>query len=148
MNIEQMNRLLQTHIPLCGFMELVITSLESHSIIATAPIQPNRNMHGTGFAGAQYSLAVATGWALVHNRLDVAGMEGQLVVKEATIHYKYPVTSDIVLKARFEVEMDDNELSCRMAEEGRINFPLTIAIYSADKKCAYLNADYVVLDKA
>ncbi|WP_250657975.1 YiiD C-terminal domain-containing protein [Alkalimarinus coralli] len=143
-----MNRLLKTHIPLCGFMELAIKSLESHSIIATAPIQPNRNMHGTGFAGAQYSLAVATGWALVQNRLDVAGMEGQLVVREATIHYKYPVTSDITLKAEFEVEMNDSELRSKMAEEGRINFPLTIAIYSEDKRCAYLNADYVVLGRA
>lgn len=145
MNIEEMDCLLQEHIPLCAFMKLRIVSLGPDSINTSAPLGPNRNMHGTGFAGALYSLAVATGWALVHNRLDVADLKGQLVVKEATIHYKRPVTSSIELEAAIDSEISDNELTHQLSDNGRINFPLTISINSKGKKCGYLEANYVVI---
>ena len=145
MKIEEMDRLLQAHIPLCAFMKLQIVTLGPASINTSAPLEPNRNMHGTGFAGALYSLAVATGWALVHNRLDVAGLVGQLVVKEATIHYKKPVTGDIELEASFGSDASDDDLRCCLSENGRLNFPLMISISSNGKKCGYLKANYVVI---
>lgn len=126
-------------------MKLQIVSLGPASINTSAPLEPNRNMHGTGFAGALYSLAVATGWALVHNRLDVAGLTGQLVVKEATIHYKRPVTGDIELEASFGSDASDDDLRCSLSENGRLNFPLMISINSNGKKCGYLKANYVVI---
>lgn len=145
MNTEQMNRLLQEHIPLCAFMKLEVKSLTPSSISTEAPLAPNCNMHGTGFAGAQYSLAVATGWALVHNRLDVAGVEGQLVVKEATIHYKCPVTNDLELTASFDTLISDHDLINQLAEKGKVKIPLIVHISSKGNKCGYLEATYVVV---
>lgn len=144
MKIEELEHLLLEHIPLCAFMKLQIVSLNSVSINTFAPLEPNRNMHGTGFAGALYSLAVATGWALVHNRVDVAGLKGQLVVKEATIHYKRPVTGDIELEATIEADLPNDELKAKLADNRRLSFPLIISINSKNKKCGYLKADYVV----
>lgn len=145
MKIEEMDRLLQEHIPLCAFMNLQIKSLTPVSINTSAPLEPNRNMHGTGFAGSLYSLAVATGWALVHNRVDVAGVQGQLVVKEATIYYKRPVTSDIALEAAIEGGISDEELKRQLSEDRRVDFALIVTICSKGKKCGYLKANYVVV---
>ncbi|UZE94679.1 thioesterase domain-containing protein [Alkalimarinus alittae] len=145
MNSDQMNDLLQTHIPLCAFMKLTVTLLTPDSIKTTAPLEPNCNMHGTGFAGAQYSLAVATGWALVHNRLDVAGAAGQLVVKEATIHYDRPVTDVMELAANIDVSMTDHELINQLAGKGKVRIPLIVNISSKGKRCGYLEASYVVV---
>lgn len=140
-----MDRLLQEHIPLCAFMKLEVRSLGRNSIKSSAPLAPNRNMHGTGFAGAQYSLAVATGWALVHNRLDVAGAEGQLVVKEATFHYKRPVTASMELEAVFDIDVSDDELRRQLAINGRVAFPLIVNVNSKGKRCGYLEANYIVI---
>ena len=146
MNVVKMNQLLQEHILLCAFMQLKIISLSANAIATTAPLAPNQNMHGTGFAGAQYSLAVATGWALVHNRLDEAGVKGQLVVKEATIHYKRPVTGDLELNACFhDSVIAEDTLVQGLSELGRVKFPLIVNIYSNGKKCGYLDASYIVV---
>jgi len=145
MTIEELTNLLRQEIPLCEFMKLEITSLEKQSITTAAPLEPNRNMHGTGFAGALYSLAVATGWSLVHNRLSLANVEGQLVVKEATIHYRRPVTGDIELRSSFKDEMENEALLMHLQKEGKVKFPLVITIFSKGKKCAYLEADYIAV---
>jgi thioesterase domain-containing protein len=145
MTIEEMTNLLRKEIPLCEFMKMEITSLEKLSITTSAPLEPNRNMHGTGFAGSLYSLAVATGWSLVHNRLNLAKVSGQLVVKEATIHYRRPVTSDIELRSKFEEPIDDCDLLKQLSSGGRVKFPLIVTIFSKGKKCAYLEADYTVV---
>jgi len=145
MTSEELTNLLRQEIPLCEFMKLEVTSLETQSIITAAPLEPNRNMHGTGFAGALYSLAVATGWSLVHNRLSLANADSLLVVKEATIHYRRPVTGDIELRSSFKNEMENEDLLIQLKTEGRVTFPLVITIFSKGKKCAYLEADYIAV---
>ncbi len=145
MTIEEMTNLLRQEIPLCEFMKLEITSLETQSITTSAPLEPNRNMHGTGFAGALYSLAVATGWSLVHNRLSLANAEGLLVVKDATIHYRRPVTDDIELRSSFKGEMEDEDLLMQLQAGESVKFPLVITVFSKGKKCAYLEADYIAV---
>lgn len=126
-------------------MELKIGSLDAVSITTSAPLEPNRNMHGTGFAGSLYSLAVATGWALVHNRVDLACLSGQLVVKKAVIHYKRPVMADIELAANIDSDVSNDALKEQLFSKGRIDFPLIVNIYSKGKKCGYLEANYVVV---
>ena len=48
-------------IPLSEAMQFSIASLSRESILVTAPLAPNVNIHGTGFAGSIYSLAVLSG---------------------------------------------------------------------------------------
>ena len=76
-------------------MQFEIVGLNDDSIHVHAPLAPNVNIHGTGFAGSIYSLAVLTGWAMVSYIMELHGIEGDLVVGKAEIKYRLPVTGDI-----------------------------------------------------
>lgn len=81
-------------IPLSNFMQFEIVNLEAGLIETTAPLEPNVNLHGTGFAGSIYSASVLTGWALCSYNMSLFGMNGNLVVSKAEIIYKTPVEAD------------------------------------------------------
>ncbi len=145
MTREELTHLLQTEIPLCGFMNLSVNSVSREKIETSAPIAPNRNMHQTGFAGSLYALAVATGWALVHFRMTEESLDALLVVKKATITYKRPVQSDITLAACLPPEDAEASLAERLQAAGKLIIPLKIDFLSEGKRCGYLEADYTIV---
>ena len=86
---------IRSGIPLSEKMEFDIADLTPQSIRVRAPLPPNVNVHGTGFAGSIYAIAVLAGWALCTHIMNVRGMAGDLVVASAKIRYRAPVTGDI-----------------------------------------------------
>ena len=72
-----------------------ITELTDRRISVTAPLAPNRNIHGTGFAGSLYGLGMLAAWGLCAHIIARAGLDADLVVVEATIRYRAPVRGDI-----------------------------------------------------
>lgn len=82
-------------IPVSEAMQFSIAELSSGSILVQAPLAPNVNIHGTGFAGSIYSIAVLAGWGLSTHIMDLLSMDGELVVSEAEIRYRVPVTGMI-----------------------------------------------------
>jgi thioesterase domain-containing protein len=83
------------HIPLSEAMGFAIDSLTSNEITVKAPLAPNVNIHGTGFAGSIYSLAVLTGWGLTTHLISESGIAAELVVGKADILYLSPVSGDL-----------------------------------------------------
>lgn len=94
-----LQRKIRSTIPLSEAMQFEINSLSLEAISVTAPLPPNVNIHGTGFAGSIYSLAVLTGWALCMHILERLEIDAQLVVAKAEIRYRAPVTDDFVCTA-------------------------------------------------
>ena len=86
---------IRASIPLSEAMQFTIESLDSEAIRVSAPLEPNINIHGTGFAGSIYSVAVLTGWALCTHILEDAGIDAELVVAKAEIRYRGPVTGTL-----------------------------------------------------
>jgi len=82
-------------IPLSDAMQFSIINLSQDAIKVVAPLEPNINVHGTGFAGSIYSLGVLTGWALCTHIMDELGIEAELVVARAEIRYRAPVNGDL-----------------------------------------------------
>ncbi len=95
-HLDKLQKKIHRGIPLSKAMEFKISELTSNSIMVQAPLAPNVNVHGTGFAGSIYSIAVLSGWALCMHIMDVRGMKGDLVVASAEIKYRAPVTADIL----------------------------------------------------
>jgi len=83
------------NIPLSQAMGYRITELTDRRISVTAPLAPNRNIHGTGFAGSLYGLGMLAAWGLCAHIIARAGLDADLVVVEATIRYRAPVRGDI-----------------------------------------------------
>ena len=85
-------------IPLSRAMGYRITELADTRITVEAPLGPNVNLHGTGFAGSLYALGILTAWGLCAHVTARAGLEAELVVTEATIRYRAPIRGDIVCR--------------------------------------------------
>lgn len=96
---ETLQQKIRAAIPLSDAMQFRIDSLSQDAIEVSAPLPPNVNIHGTGFAGSIYSVAVLTGWALCTHILDEMAIEAELVVAKAEIRYRAPVTGDLHCKA-------------------------------------------------
>ena len=90
---------IRASIPLSEAMQFGIDELSLDAIRVSAPLPPNVNIHGTGFAGSIYSVAVLTGWALCTHILDQLGVDAELVVAKAEIRYRAPVTGDLQCRA-------------------------------------------------
>ena len=73
LSATSLTALLHREIPISAFMQVRVEHLDGESIRLTAPFEPNRNIHGTGFAGSLYTLCVLTGWGLVSAWLKAQG---------------------------------------------------------------------------
>ena len=102
---EQLQQTIRASIPLSEAMQFSIIELNPRNILVQAPLEPNVNIHGTGFAGSIYSLAVLTGWALSTHIMALKQMQGDLVVAKAEIIYRAPLTDSI--QCRTQVSEED-----------------------------------------
>lgn len=91
----QLQALINRSIPLSAAMGYRISKLDARVITVEAPLAPNINIHGTGFAGSQYALGILAAWGLCAHMIAQAGLDAELVVVEASIRYRLPVTGDI-----------------------------------------------------
>jgi len=106
-HLPKLQEKIRNGIPLSETMGFEIAELTPNSIRVQAPLAPNVNVHGTGFAGGIYSVAVLAGWALCTHIMNVRGMVGDLVVAKAEIKYRAPVTGEILASS------EASEADCR-----------------------------------
>jgi thioesterase domain-containing protein len=124
---NQLQEKIHRAIPLSAVMEFSIIELNPDSIIVTAPLQPNINIHGTGFAGSLYSVAILTGWALSTHIMSLHDMTGDLVVANADIKYRSPVTGDFVCRAMVsEVVSQTFKKDFESSGKGSLNLTVNI----------------------
>jgi len=123
----QMQEKIHTTIPLSAVMQFSIIELNPDSIVVSAPLEPNINIHGTGFAGSLYSVAILTGWALSTHIMSLHNMNGDLVVGKADIKYRTPVTGALVCRAQVDT-VACNNFKKDFDTIGKARLSLTITI--------------------
>lgn len=139
---SDLEQLIRSTIPLSEAMQFSIVELDQDHIRVTAPLEPNVNIHGTGFAGSIYSVAVLTGWALVTHLVNKSGCDADLVVAGAEISYRSPVTT--VLDCSCACSRDQQEQFGRaLAAGGKAKLSLEIEIGALPQ--ARLQATYVAI---
>ncbi len=102
-------------IPLSRAMAFEITELTPTRIVTKAPLDPNINIHGTGFAGSIYALGALTAWAYGTYAIEEAGMQADVVIAEANIRYSKPVRTSI--RCQCELSLDEADLFIRKLDE-------------------------------
>ena len=123
-------------------MQFHIEALSTEAIEVRAPLPPNVNIHGTGFAGSIYSVAVLSGWALCTHILEAAGADAELVVARAEIRYRAPVTAALECStsapaAARETFLEDLE----SAGKGLIDLDIVVG----ERPSAVLSATYCAI---
>lgn len=98
-NLAAWNQLIHQDIPATLMLGIRLTQLTPHCAAAWAPLAQNINGHGTGFAGSIYTLGVVTGWTLISALAKTISSNCQVVAGEAHIHYRQPLSGNLVARA-------------------------------------------------
>jgi len=123
-------------------MQFSIDALDGGAIEVSAPLEPNINIHGTGFAGSIYSVAVLTGWALCTHLLEQAGIDAELVVARGEIRYRAPVNGELRCRsAAGEAERESFLQAARERGKGLLRLEITVG----DAPQAVLDATFCAL---
>jgi thioesterase domain-containing protein len=130
-------------IPLAAAMSIGVASYDGRTLTVRAPLPPNRNLHGTAFAGSLFSTCVLTGWGATWLALRERELSGMIVVADSTIHYRKAVAGELICHCTLEPAALRAGLE-QFAATGRASFDLACAIDHADKRAVTFNGKYVV----
>ena len=139
---QELERKIRAAIPLSDAMQFSIDRLDPDKIQVSAPLEPNINIHGTGFAGSIYAVAVLSGWALCRHIMEMLEMDGDLVVAKAEIAYRAPITSTMECKCHVDTEARDNFIE-GFTQLGKGKMELQVEV--GDRPHAILQATYIAL---
>lgn len=140
---RELQEKIRLNIPLSENMQFEIVELDEDSIHVQAPLAPNVNIHGTGFAGSIYSLAVLAGWAKCTQILSVNKIDAELVVARAEIKYRRAVTGDIDCRCSVD-ELERQAFIEEFENRGKSKLELTVIV--GDDRNAVLTTTYVAIE--
>jgi thioesterase domain-containing protein len=123
----ELQRRIHQAIPLSRTLGYQITTLSLTQMVVKAPLGPNINIHGTGFAGSLYALGILTAWGLCDHILAQAAAAADLVVAQAEIEYHAPVCGDIVCECCID-EQASQEFVAALAAHGRARLSTEVRI--------------------
>lgn len=130
-------------IPLAAAMRIGVASYDGATLTVRAPLPPNRNVHGTAFAGSLFSTCVLTGWGATWLALRERDLAGMIVVADSNIHYRKAVAGELVCHCTPDPDALHAALT-QFAATGRASFDLACAIDQADKRAVIFTGKYVV----
>ncbi|WP_375191392.1 thioesterase domain-containing protein [Marinobacter sp.] len=123
-------------IPLSRAMGIQLHSWDGHSLLLSAPLEPNSNHQGTGFGGSVYAAAVTTAWGVTELALWDLGLRATVVVQNGTIDYLEPVTSDFYVVCRLPGEEVPERFRKSLAKHGKGRLDLTAEVFCGQPTAA------------
>ena len=139
---EELTATWYAQIPLSKAMAVELVAFEDNVLTVAADLEPNINLHGTGFAGSLYAINALCGWSMVHLQLKLRELEGSIVLADGRINYARPARERIVAVCDFGEQVSALDT---LAETGKSRFTLTSVIASGGKPAATFEGDYAVL---
>ena len=130
-------------IPLAAAMSIGVASFDGRTLAARAPLPPNRNIHGTAFAGSLYSICVLTGWGAIWLALREQALNGLIVVAASDIQYRKGVAGDLVCSCTPDASALQSGLELFRTTR-RMSIELGCTIDSGDKRAVTFKGKYVV----
>jgi thioesterase domain-containing protein len=126
---QNLKRRLDEHIPMARHMNLRITCVDASGLRLDAPLAPNINDKGTGFAGSLATLATLAGWALATLLAEQAlGAPCEAAVFESELRYVRPVTGDFHAVCAMPSEARQKAFADALRERGRAKLELTAVV--------------------
>ena len=146
-NLESELAYIQQHIPITANLGVEIKSFDGNEIIITAPLEENKNLHGTAFGGSQAAIGILTGWALIYLKLKQLGINNDLVIQKSEYDFKKPVTADFISTCAFPSTDELTLFIQTLKEKGKARISLTAHIDSEHGLCGVHQGLYVVFLK-
>jgi thioesterase domain-containing protein len=129
-------------IPITEHMGIKLYQYTERTIETRASLNKNINLHGTMFAGSIYSLATLTGWGMLFLQLKQKGLQGEIVLGDASIHYHKPVT----MRPRAICNIETVRAKFKFLQQGKkCPASLNVEIYDGEQAVADFTAQYWIL---
>lgn len=92
--LKQLENTWHGTIPVSAFMGIRPLAFDGTEFRVGAPLAPNINLYQTMFAGSIYTLCTLCGWGMLWLQQQRAGVSGDIVLAQAEIRYRAPVTAN------------------------------------------------------
>lgn len=148
MDLEQSLIYIQQHIPITAHLGVKIISFDEQKVIISAPLEANKNLHGTAFGGSQAAIGILTGWALIYLKLKQLGIDNDLVIQKSSYDFTKPVTSDFTASSQLPAPSEFELFIKTLKEKGKARLTLTAEIQSKSGVCGFHQGLYVVFLKS
>jgi thioesterase domain-containing protein len=129
-------------IPLAAAMSIAVAGYDGKTLAVSAPLAPNRNVHGTVFAGSLFSICTLAGWGATWLALRERGLGGLIVVADCNIRYRRGVAT-VLCRCTPDADKLRDALD-QFAAQGRATLDLVCTIDSDDKPAVTFTGKYVV----
>ena len=133
---------LHQQIPLTAAMQIDRVEFDGLHLSLHAPLTPNLNDKGTGFAGSTSGLATLSGWCLITLWLRSRGIDADVMIARSEIEYLAPLTEDLMTQVALPEVEQMQAFEARLRERGRARLPLTVTLGKADAPVLKLSGYY------
>jgi len=131
-------------IPLTAAMQIDEIDYADNQLHLGAPLEPNLNDKGTGFAGSIASIATLSGWCLLTLWLRDRGIDADVMIAKSEQRYLAPVTNRLNAIATLPDEHVVEQFWLRFQEKQRARLPISVAL--SDETVVFeLQGDYVAV---
>jgi thioesterase domain-containing protein len=131
------------HIPLSKAMGVSVLSVEENAVTLQAPLGPNINHRHTVFGGSASALAILAGWALLHVRLQAAGIADRLVIQRNVMEYRHPILGQFTARSRLESPEHWEQFTAMLSRRGRARITVLAALEHMDRVAGTFTGEFV-----
>jgi len=140
---EELTATWHREIPIVAAMGAAVDRYDGRSLTVRTPFEPNRNVHGTTFAGSLYSVCVLTGWGAVWLALRERGLVGVIYAAESTVQYRKGVEGEFLCACTLDADALEAGIE-KFKASGRASFDLVCTIDRGEKRAVTFSGKYVV----
>lgn len=133
---------LHREIPLTAAMQIDTVEFDGKRLSLHAPLAPNLNDKGTGFAGSTSGLATLSGWCVITLWLQSRGIEADVMIARSEIDYRAPLLDDLQTDVELPDEQVLAEFEARLQNRGRARLPLVVKLGDPLNPVLELSGDY------
>ena len=132
-------------IPLSKAMGVSVVAVEDDAITLQAPLEPNLNHRQTVFGGSASALAILASWALLHVRLQAAGIADRLVIQHNTMEYQHPILGQFTARSMLERPDAWRQFTVMLARRGRARITVVAVLEHMGRVAGRFSGQFVAL---
>jgi thioesterase domain-containing protein len=131
------------HIPLSRAMGVSVVAVEEYAVTLRAPLGPNINHRHTVFGGSASALAILAGWALLHVRLQGAGIADRLVIQRNVMEYQHPILGPFTARSSLESPERWKQFTAMLSRRGKARITVLAALEHLDRVAGRFSGEFV-----
>jgi len=143
--LKKLEEKLHNEIPMTKYMQFTLEELNDESLITKAPLKPNINDKGTGFAGSLSTIATISAWCVCYLEASKLSLENSMIaIIKSDTSYKSPITKDFVCKTYLPSKEQIKLFEKKLREKNSSSLRIKGEIIEDGKLCLDFEGIYVI----